>query len=844
MSKTARIKNLPSLLFIAIIAAFMHPQSIKAAAGSPSTCVSSQTCVVGEFVYDDSYNPLTTATCTLKSRYPDGSAFLDIDSITSTNDGWYGYSFTAPSTTGYYRTQFCCLVDGENMCLDKSFEVKASDSSSGPSATEIASAVWSYSGRTLSGFGSLVSNIWDYATRTITGASLSSGSLATKSDVESLSSTVSSNSSDIAGLVKTTNEIKKTTQETRLTLEQLVNRPIIQNFIEEDNLSLNSKIDQTKTVADSIFINSQFVRSKSQLLSSRWASLSDDEILDILMELKKTVGEKTDKDASSSLFGQANWLKDAWGWKEAETVADQVLAIESTISSVQDELASQGKSNSSYREIKGLALYLDTLEKLVGDASNKPEAKTLYGKISEVKSLALVLDKNEAEVDKVIASIPSANESDLETKSNQIMRNVLTVNKIPKALLALSTKSNDSSYLKQIKNKLLGLKALIASNRLYLAKGPKVAFANTWLEEGSVVFKSLITNPSNIAKQKVPLKYYLPPEVKEEDILEKDQGLEVKYDAEKNQYYVEGEFELAPGETKTLSVRVNDIWVISKDQIDSLRKQAEELSRPLEKTAYFAQGVTLKSDINVSLDKVLNLTSQANTPEQKIRAYREAQIELASVNQKMDALKNLVAQASSAGAYLGFVGGAQVLTTWGIVMIVVAGFALLFFYLRATKGRKAKKVEVVEERVTSQNEKPKTKRSILRVVIPFILVGILSSLTSAFVVRQVVLKSLDKPKENTSKEARIEEEKTAVLSASDEGKGGEEIVKIVLKDKKPVLVKEKPDVDAKTVFEVKSEVEVTRVDEAGSWAKVVLKDKNGLKVLVEGWVESQFLLTH
>jgi len=198
---------------------------------------------------------------------------LDVDSIVSTADGWYGYSFTTPSTTGYYRTQFCCLVDGENMCLDKSFEVKATDSS-GPSATEIASAVWSYSGRTLSGFGSLVSNIWDYATRTLTGASLSSGSLATKSDVESLSSTVSNNSSDIAGLVKTTSEIKKTTQETRLVLEQLVNRPIIQNFIEDDGLTLNSKIDQTKTVADSIFINSQFVRSKSQLLSSRWTSLS------------------------------------------------------------------------------------------------------------------------------------------------------------------------------------------------------------------------------------------------------------------------------------------------------------------------------------------------------------------------------------------------------------------------------------------------------------------------------------------------------------------------------------------------------------------------------------------
>jgi len=861
MIKTARFKSLPSqALLIAIIAAFMHPQSIEAAAGSPSTCITSQNCTVGEFVYDDSYNKVTNATCSLESRYPDGSVFLNIGSITATSDGWYGYSFTGPSTEGYYRTQLCCVVDGQNMCLDKSFEVKSSGSG-GPTATEIADAVWNYSGRTLSGFGtlasdiwnysgrtltsfgSLVSNIWSYATRTLTGSDLSSGSLATKSDVENLSSTVSGNSADIASLVKTTNDIKKTTEETRLILEKLVNKPIIQNFIEEDNISLNSKLDQTKSVAESIFINSQFVRSKSSILAGKWNSLSTDEILDILMDLKKTVGERGDTDSSSSLFGQVNWLKNSWGWKEAEDAADQILAIDSTISSVQNMVASSGKSVSSYREIKGLAFYLDTLEKMIGNVSDKQGAKSIYGKIDEIQTLALALDKNEAEVDKTIASLNSINEKEIDAKSSQLTRNILSINRIPKALLALSSKAKDASYSKQLKNKLLGLKALIAANRLYLAKGPKTAFANTWLEEGSIVFKSLITNPSNIVSQKVPVKYYLPPEVKEEDILEVDEGLSVKYDTEKDQYYVEGEFELAAGETKTLAVRVDDIWVISKDQVESLRKQAEELSRPLEKTAYFAQGVTLKSDINVSLDKILSLQSQANTPEQKIKAYREAQIELNSVNQKMDSLKTLVSQASSAGAYLGFVGGAQVLTVWGIVAVVVAGFVLLLFYLRASK--KIKKVKKEEEVASREKSVSGHSRKALKGFIPFIMVAILSSLVSAFVVRQVILKSSkvqNESSENQKLEVVKNETQSKVLSAEDEnGKGGEEIVRVSAKDGQSVKVKEKPDIDAKTIYEISSAKELTKIDQAGGWIKVVLKDEKEIKPVFEGWVLQDFV---
>jgi hypothetical protein len=127
------------------------------------------TAIIGEFVYDDEYTPVTSATCTVTSRYPDGSLYLNSQAMTGAADGWYAYSFTTPSTAGQYRTQVCCTVGTDYMCLDKAFEAVAASSSSAPTASEVAAEVWSYSGRTLTGFGSLVSDIWGHSARALTG---------------------------------------------------------------------------------------------------------------------------------------------------------------------------------------------------------------------------------------------------------------------------------------------------------------------------------------------------------------------------------------------------------------------------------------------------------------------------------------------------------------------------------------------------------------------------------------------------------------------------------------------------------------------------------------------------
>jgi hypothetical protein len=465
--------------------------------------------------------------------------------------------------------------------------------------------------------------------------------------------------------------MEATVNENRLLLEQLVNEPIIQNFIEEEETpDLGEKLEQTKSVANALYVNNQYLRSKASLLVTKWSRLDERELLSSVMELSAMLGDKGDSDTKDTIFGQINWLKEAWGWEATEDIYEQAVAIDNVLSATQYRLGSYGKTSFAYNEVKGLVNNIDRLETSVGDATDSSRQRTLFGKIKEVRDLADIFETRKSDIDNVLAKWNSTESSKRVSKINTLYNKIIAINRLPRVERILSSSTyEDTSDEKSLKNKLLGLKGLIQANETFLAKKAGSTIASTWLELGSIVFKSLITNPSSLISQTVPLKYYLPPEVREEDIISTDDDLTVKYDAEKDQYYVEGEFTLAAGQTKTVSIQVNDIWVITEENVDSLRKQAEELSRPLEKTSYFAQGVTLKSDIDVSLDKIIDLQSSAVTPEQKIRAYREAKIELDAVNAKMDKLQEVVTEAGSIGALLGFVGSTQTLAVWGMIII-------------------------------------------------------------------------------------------------------------------------------------------------------------------------------
>jgi len=677
--KPAR-KTFAIVVFL-VIAALSFPKGLMAAAGGPQICNPSATCTIGEFVYDDSYQPINSATCTITSRYPDSSLFLDISlgnnsmSVSGNNDGWYAKTFTAPATTGLYRTQVCCLVGTENMCLDKSFEVKAEST---VSSSAIATAVWGYSGRTLSSFGSLATDVWSVSSRTLS----SFGDLV--SSFWNNSTRTLSGTSDVA-------EVKESVDETRILIEKLVNRPIIENVLEEkSDLDLSGRLKETRAIANQVYVNGQYLTTEAGGLLASFSAVTAEDIIGKLGEVEEILGVKEDTDTKNSIYGGVNWFTGFWGWQEITSMKDTLNQISGITSGIKMSVSKSGKSQNTKNDLARLVKVLLSLERQVGKLSDTSNNKTLYGNIKRVEVLAQSFDSKESEINNVLGEWKKKDVDllTLQSKVKNLISEVLVLSQIPKTknVLGLSDSKVVVNDPKTLKNTLLGLQGLIKTNRVLLARGIGKTSVGTWLEEGSIVFKTLATNPSSLISQDVAIKYYLPQEIREEDVISMDEGLEVRYDSEKDQYFVSGNYTLTPGQTKVISVRTQDIWVISDSEVESLKAQAGELNKPLEKTAFFAQGITLKSDIVASLDKITTLQEAAITPEQKIRAFREASIEKKAVLAKMDSLKALVTQASSTGSIFGFVGGAQAVGVWGIVIVIAAGFVFLAIYMKNLNG--------------------------------------------------------------------------------------------------------------------------------------------------------------
>lgn len=898
--RPAQIASIAFLALIFPVAVLVVPGTTWAASGNVQICNPSASCAIGEFLYDDSYNPLTSgASCTITSRYPDGTLFLNNVSLTvsSQGDGWYAHTFTAPSTLGLYRTIITCTVGSDTMRLDKSFEVQTAASTL--TSSDVASAVWTYSSRslttfgtlisdiwsnstrTLTGFGTLVADIWSNTTRNLTGAGLDSGSLATKSDVDNITAgtvdltsvyssisgvltgtdTVKTKTDDIKSVADkikelieqlkpsttTTNitnisnlsqDIKNINEENRALLEQIINKPIIESFLENDfNFDFQSKLKETNNLSDKLLVKARYLKSKSSVLDLKWKVLGSSEVISRLAGMAKV---------TDGILADINKLTTAWDWQVVNTALRQAKEIKSEILSLEKDVKSNGKSAAStQKELKSLHESVAKLETIL--------EKNLLAKLNEVRQQVYALDERAADADRILFSWDPFNLSAIAKKVASLATEVSNINLIPKVNNLLVFNTNKKYSEKELKNKVLSIKGVLSANKKFLASIPGKPLSSLWLEEGSVVFKSLITNPSSMISQTVPVKYYLPAEVKRENIVSVDEGLTINFDAEKDRYFVSGEFTLSPNESKTISVVVDDsVFHISDDEIASIRKQVEELSKPLENTAYFAQGTLLRSDINASLDKVESLQKNGLTPEAKIRAYRESYIEYKAAKEKLEKLKELASQAGSVGTLFGFVGGAQAIAVWGLIIIMAAGFVFLTLYLRSIKNTElaalsqsshADTFQVHQGDTFPQNSKNSThlnkKRPVRRYKIITVLLVVGMGLSFLGGVAVSARFHASTPQAEKQQEAINASE--AVLGTKKDlpqQYKGEEVTLFVPQDSL-VSVHEEPNLDATLVTTLRASQTVFRIGSQDGWVKI--RGGGSASDKFTGWVDEDFI---
>lgn len=139
----------------------------------------------------------------------------------------------------------------------------------------------------------------------------------------------------------------------------------------------------------------------------------------------------------------------------------------------------------------------------------------------------------------------------------------------------------------------------------------------------SIVLRAMVANPSEAEKQKVPVELPLPREAGKKDIVELSEGLSVLYDSQEGLYKVVGEITLKPGEEKKIQVRINDIWRISKKDIQFQKGYLPSLLKVLSDSEYADTARQIEETIKSRLSHILTSQEKRVSPSKHIEIYRE-----------------------------------------------------------------------------------------------------------------------------------------------------------------------------------------------------------------------------
>ena len=395
--------------------------------------------------------------------------------------------------------------------------------------TDIGNATLGYSGRTFSGFGSLVSRVLPAQ--------------------------------------KPSNEAQSS--------NEVVSKPLMGIVSKEDIPDLNYKLQETEGRTYELYVNAQVLSSSTQKLLGQSRTLTAAELNDSITEMSQLLGSLSDSSDQKTIFAEINWLDEAWNFP----TVDAIKRSASQVSYVLDSLKKQSLgafTKPQLTDLNDLVSETEALQRLVGNDSDSSTDKTLYGSTKGVEFLARTLDTKSKEIDKILGSWDSYNISEKENTIKSILSDSLNLNILPKVDEVIFSRLVSYGSDTELKNSLLSLKGVLAANKTYLAQKAGKPVVATWLESGGDVFKILVANPSALASQEAFIKYYLPAEIGKEQVSQIDEGLKLSFDSQRNQYYVEGSLTLGAGEIKTIGLKVSNSQKVAQKNVVAEKSFGEE----------------------------------------------------------------------------------------------------------------------------------------------------------------------------------------------------------------------------------------------------------------------------
>lgn len=209
--------------------------------------------------------------------------------------------------------------------------------------------------------------------------------------------------------------------------------------------------------------------------------------------------------------------------------------------------------------------------------------------------------------------------------------------------------------------------------------------------QASITLRLMAVNPSEY-EQTVPVKVYLPVEVKPEDVIYKD-DLEVTYDTQQGSYYVYGEYLLKSKEVLEKEIEIKDIWVIDLPQIAMLRQEAKDILEAFRKTNYFERARLLYAGIDKKLKDVEQMQEISSaSPSYKISNYRNSLSLFNSAKADLLAAKTLLSEVAPKGLAK---------LTWKIILFIIVFLGILgasFFFI----WQRQSKLETEEQKPPEQ----------------------------------------------------------------------------------------------------------------------------------------------
>lgn len=165
------------------------------------------------------------------------------------------------------------------------------------------------------------------------------------------------------------------------------------------------------------------------------------------------------------------------------------------------------------------------------------------------------------------------------------------------------------------------MRTLAAWSVLLLFYPPTQAFAQL-----SINF--IAVNASEREAKEIEVKYPIPRELEPTDVV--DTGLlKLEYDVEKGVYYVHGTFRFEPKESRTYKIKVRDVFHITEQEVNILKKQLNDNLNLLKDSENFASAKVAKEKLDQQLDYILSQqTSYSDNIERRIEEYRSFVVEL------------------------------------------------------------------------------------------------------------------------------------------------------------------------------------------------------------------------